>query len=72
MIILLKKKFKDNIALKKLENIRSIYFEQRSQPFYYAELPNALFDFILYITKNHAKKANTKINNNIMFAVLFF
>ena len=65
------KNFKDNIALEKLEKVRNIYFEQRFQPFYYAELSNALFDFILYITKNHAKKVDIKINNNIMFSVMY-
>jgi len=65
------KRFTDNIAFEKLKKIRDIYFEQRFQPFYYAELCNALLDFVLYITKNHAKKSDIKINNNIMLSVMY-
>ena len=65
------KKFKDAVALEKLEQIRNIYFEKRFQPFYYAEICNALLDFILYITKNHSVKSKSKINNNVIFSIMY-
>lgn len=65
------KQFRDTVAFEKLEKIRNVYFYQSSQPFYYAELCNSLLDFLLYITKNHAKKSNININNNMMLPIIY-